>query len=403
MNNNKPKGVGATTTFFKIKAIKKSWRLIQGGQGAGKNWAIAQRLLEHASEKKRVITVVSDTFENLKDGVMLDYRNMFSMSGLDFDDYYNASTKELKWGESIIQFRYVVGHKPEAGKSKRRNILYINETTKVSFAAAEHYIARTSEICYFDLNPDMEGWTHTEIEPDPRCEKIIVTYKDNEFCPKGERDFIEARKYDFEGNITPWFKVYGLGETGTYSDRRIYQFNIVDELPQGIKRIPSGMDFGISPDPTALVDLYIDGHRLYIDEVFVTNNLMPEAIRGAERMSISDKMLEVGFKKGWKIGCDNAGAVEIRDLKKHGYNAVGVEKGSGSVKEGIKAMKNYEINVTRRSLNTIKGFESWFWKVDHNGKIVPEPMGHEPDCLAASRYGIRANIESSKAYTRFRP
>lgn len=393
MEDEERKGVGATTTFYKIASITKPWRLIQGGQGAGKNWAIAQRLLQHASEKKRTITIVSDTFENLKDGVIKDYRDMFYMNGLEFDDYYNASSKELRWADSILQFRYVVGHKPEAGKSKRRNILYINETTKVSYAAAEHYIARTSEFCYFDLNPDMEGWTHEHIEPDPRCEKIIVTYKDNEFCPKGEVDFIEARKNDEQ-----WFRVYGLGLTGTYSDRRVYKFEIIDEIPPGVKRISSGMDFGISPDPTALVDLYLDGHRLYIDEVFVENNLMPEKINGAERMSIVDKMDEVGFKKGWKIGCDSAGATEIKNLKKFGYNAVGVEKGTGSVREGIKAIKNYTIYVTKKSDNTIKGFESWFWKVDHNGKIIPEPDGHEPDCLAAVRYGVKNENSKTKSY-----
>src|SRR5690606_8579344 len=124
-----------------------------------------------------------------------------------------------------------------------------------------------------------------------------VTFKDNEFCPKGEIDFIEARKYDEKGEITPWYRVYGQGLTGTYSDRRIYQFQIVDELPKGIKRVPSGMDFGESPDPTALVDLYTGGAKLYIDEVFVENNLMPERIKGAERQCISDKMEEVGFQK----------------------------------------------------------------------------------------------------------
>ena len=161
------KGVGATTAYFKIGRMTKPWRILQGSMSASKNWSIGQHLLRLASEKKRIITVVTDTFENLKDGMIQDYRNMFYMNGLDFDKYYNGSTKNLTWGESIIQFRYISHSKPEAGKSKRRNILYINETTKVSYAAAMHYIARTSEICYFDLNPDMESWVHTEIEPGP--------------------------------------------------------------------------------------------------------------------------------------------------------------------------------------------------------------------------------------------
>lgn len=75
-------------------------------------------LLEKALEKKRIITIVTDTFENLKDGAIQDYKNMFDNCGLNFDDFYNKQEKNLQWGDSIIQFRYIAGHKKQAGKSK---------------------------------------------------------------------------------------------------------------------------------------------------------------------------------------------------------------------------------------------------------------------------------------------
>lgn len=372
-----------TTAYYKIKNMTKPWQVVQGGQGAGKNWAIGLRLIELASEKKRKITVVTDTFENLRDGMMEDYKDMFKIMGLDFDDFYNSQEKNLYWEDSVIQFRYIVGHKLQAGKSKRRDILYVNETTKVSYAAAEHYIGRTSEICFFDLNPDFETWTHTKIEPDKRAEKVILTYRDNEYCPQSEIDHIESRKDNAE-----WYRVYGLGLTGTYSDRRIYKFSIIDEIPPGVKRENSGMDFGVSPDPTFLVDTYTSAANIYFDQRFSQTGLMPQKIKGAERFCISDKMEEINFKKGWPIICDSAGESEIKDLNLNRYNAVGVKKGTGSVIEGIKKMKSYNIFVTKSSKELIKGFENWFWKLDHNGNIVPQPQGHEPDGLAAARYSV---------------
>lgn len=375
--------VGLTTAYYKIKEMEKPWRVVQGGQGASKNWSIEQILLEMAGEKKRIITIMTDTYENLKDGAIQDYQEMFHANGLVWGDFYNEGKKDLTWGVSTIQFRYIAGHKEQGGKSKRRNILYINETNKISYAAALPYIGRTKEVCFFDLNPDYETWVHTEIEPDKRAEKIILTYKDNEFCPQAEVDFIEGRKDNVE-----WYKVYGLGLTGTYSDRRIYQFKIIDALPEGIKRIPSGMDFGVSPDPTCLVDAFIDGPNLYWDELFEENGLMPTAIPGAERMCISDKLDELGFSKDWEIACDSSGASEIRDLRIHGYEAKKVEKPSGSQIAGIKKIKAYNIYVTKRSKHLIKALESWFWKTDHNGKIIAEPKGHEPDTLAAGRYSM---------------
>lgn len=421
--------VPLTTAYYKINDMSSQWRIVQGGQGAGKNWGIAIKLLEYASEKKRTITVVTDTFENLRDGVIKDYRDMFDMTGLNFDDYYHQGNKDMTWGPSTIQFRYVTGHKPQAGKSKRRDILYVNETNKVSYIAIEPYIARTNEICFFDLNPDYETWVHTKILPDERAERIILTHWDNEYCPKGEREYIESRKH-----LTEWYMVYGKGETGTYSERRVYTFTMTDTIPECAKRLPSGMDFGKNPDPTCLVDHYLDGIDLYLDEIFQEKDLLQEKLEGALRTSIVDRMdgliiievkklfpieqftkgddfylynikdeddiveteedraikLKISEYKNWYIVGDSAGRTELVDLRKHGYNARGVKKKTGSIPTGIARLQSYNIILTKRSTNIKKGMESWLRKVNEKGDIIPEPEGHEPHTLAATRYVMLA-------------
>ena len=377
-----------TTTFAKISLMTKKIKVIQGGQAAGKNYAIAQKLIEKAFEKRRVITVMTDTYDNLKDGVITDMKNIFIDIGIDFDTYYNKSSHDLAVGESIIQFRYISDNKEHAGKSKRRDILYINEGNKIGWNVASTYIGRTHEDVYIDHNPDYEYWAHTEVpklrdeDGNSISEQIIVTFKDNEFCPKSEIQYIESRK-----DNEKWYRVYGLGLTGTYSDRRIYDYEIA-EVPEMAIKINAGMDFGTSPDPTTLVDCYIQGPDIYLDEIFTDNNLMPEKIQGAERMAIVDKMDELEYPKGQMIVADSAGRVSILDLRKHGYNIIAVRKYKGSVIDGIKKLRGYNIHITPRSVNIKKAIETWFWKVDSNGKIVPEPDGHEPDTLAAARYAI---------------
>ena len=199
-------------------------------------------------------------------------------------------------------------------------------------------------------------------------------------CPKNEVNYIEARR----GNVE-WFKVYGMGLTGTYSDRQIYRFSVVEEIPKDAIQICSGMDFGKSPDPTVLVDCYIKGIDIYVNEVFIENNLEPEKIKGSERMSIVDKMETLNYPKTQLIVGDSAGATELRDLRKHGYNVRSVNK--TKVLLGMKRLNAFNIKATSRSVVTIKAFSNWLYDLDKNGKILPQPpKAHEPDTIAAIRY-----------------
>lgn len=378
-----------TTTFKKIYSLTKKIKVIQGGQAAGKNYAIAQILLSKAIEKPRIITVMTDTYDNLKDGSIQDFKHIFEEVGLNWDKLFNKSSHDIFLYGSQIQFRYISDIKSDAGKSKRRDILYINEANKIGWQVASTYIGRTHEEVYIDYNPDAEFWAHTEVPKlkdeagNPISEQIVVTYKDNEKCPDSEKNFIESRRDNIE-----WFRVYGLGQTGYYSERRIYKYKFIDQIPTNAQRIPSGMDFGVSPDPTILIDVWKSNNCIYVDEVFCLNNLMPEKIQGAERMAIVDQMDFVKHSKGQQIIADSAGAVEIRDLRKYGYEIKGVKKNPGSVIAGVNKLRGYDIYLTERSVNIKNGIEKWFWKVDINGKIIPEPDGHEPDGLAALRYVI---------------
>lgn len=385
--------VAYTTTYHKIKELEElddiNIYIIQGGQGAGKNIAIALRLLERAEDEPdlNTITILTDTYPNLKDGAISDFEFIFREWGYDFNDYFNKQNMTCTWFGTKIQFRHADNNKPQKGKGPRRDILYINEGNRLGWSGVEHYIARSKEV-YVDHNPDMEYWCMTELEIKENATKIIVTYLDNEMCPENEVQYIESRRHK-----TEWFRVYGLGLTGTYSERRIYAFEVVESIPEDAIRIPSGMDFGKSPDPTVLMDCFIKGISLYVDEGFIENNLMAEKIEGAERMSIVDKLEQIGFNKNQMIIGDSSGATELKDLRIHGYNVRGVKKGPGSVMLGMKRLSAYDIKVTKRSVTTVHAFSNFLYDIDANGKVIPQPpKAHEPDPIAAVRYVAMAKV-----------
>ncbi len=385
-----------TTAYHKISELTKKHRVIQGGQGASKTFSILIKFLGIALKSKVSvkITIVSDTYPTLKDGAIADMETICKSAGLNWTDVYNKTEKNLEINNTLIQFRNIDGHNFEQMKGVRRDYLFVNEATKVQLSTLDQMLTR-SKVVYYDFNPDFEFWIHTEIVPRLDAEIISLTYLDNELLSVEERTEIEMRVAasklpDASNKLKNWVNIYAYGQIGTYSDRQIYSYNFIDQIPKTAKRVPSGMDFGVSPDPTILIDVWQDGVNLYLDEVFCENNLMPEKIDGAERMSVYDKMVEVDHIKGQLTIGDTSGATTIRDLRTRGFNIVGVKgkNAKGSQIEGIRDVRGYNLLLTKRSLNVKKGIETWYFKVDSNGKIIPEPDGHEPDGLAALRYVV---------------
>lgn len=381
-----------TTAYHKINKLTDKYRVVQGGQGAGKTYSILAKLFYVAYGDKNKITIVTDTYPSLRDGVISDMKTICATAGFDWENNYHKSEKNLRFDNgSEIQFRNTDANNFQQLKGVRRDYLFINEANKTSFLTIDQMLSRTNKAIYIDYNPDAEFWAHERILNRDDAETLILTYIDNEKIGEGEKKEIELRideskKPDATDEIKQWVQVYAHGQLGTFSNRRIYSYQFCDKIPKTAKRIPSGMDFGVSPDPTIKIDCFVDGVNLYIDEVFCENNLMPEKIQGAERLSVVDKLIEVKHPKGQLIIGDSAAGTTLRDMRKHGYNVAGVKKTTGSQITGIRDVRGFNLFITRRSVNMKKGLENWFFKVDTNGKIIPEPDGHEPDGLAALRY-----------------
>jgi len=383
-----------TTAYHRIVSLKKKHCVIQGGAGAGKTYSILIYffLIALKSTKELEFLIVSNSYVSLKDGAIRIMRKIVTSAGYKWSDHYNKQDKDFTIFGCIFQFRYIDPHDPEQFKGVRRDYIFVNEATKTNFTTLDQAIFRVRISCYYDFNPDREFWVHKKIIPRTDCGFIQLTYKDNELLPLAEKNEIESRIFESKkpgasDNIINWVRVYAYGEIGVYSERQIYTYNFVDEIPADAKRIPSGMDFGISPDPTILIDIWQKKNNLYINEVFCENNLMPEKIKGAERMSVVDKLNQVNHNKGHLIIGDSASRTTIKDIRKHRYNIRGVKK--GKVIDGINEVRGYNLFITYSSLNMKAGFENWFFKIDSNGKIIPEPEGHEPDGLAALRYSVK--------------
>ena len=167
------------------------------------------------------------------------------------------------------------------------------------------------------------------------------------------------------------YSVYALGEWGSLKQGLVFpEYKIVSEFPLGCKRVGYGLDWGFYPDPCAVVKCGIKEGRLFLDEKLYENNLTSE--------TRANLMRQRGMLRNDRIAADR-NPEAIAELKKRGFPFIyPAEKGPGSVKAGIDALKMFEICITERSVNLKREFDNYSWKVDRRDDL---PTGEPEDAF----------------------
>jgi phage terminase large subunit len=247
---------------------------------------------------------------------------------------------------------------------------------------------------FLDWNPSAEFWFHQEIMNDSNVDYITLTYKDNEAAPKSAVDFIErakekAKTSDYWRN---WYNVYGLGRVGTLQGVVFTDWSQIEKIPTGAKYIGTGMDFGFTNDPTTVIDVYSQDGKLIIDEVVYETGLTNQAIYNR----LKD---EPRYKQKYIIA-DSAEPKSIAELQAMGLSVLGADK-TGGINSTIDVLQRYHIQITQRSVNTIKEFRSYKWQTDNQNKVTNKPIDHMNHAIDALRYCVGYYIRSKGATKSF--
>lgn len=261
---------------------------------------------------------------------------------------------------------------PEKVRGARRDRLFINEANNVSFDAFEQLEVRTKDFVFIDYNPVSEFWAMTEISGRNDVEKIILTYKDNEALSQEIIDSIEQRR-----NRKGWWQVYGLGELGEIEGKIYNGWKIIDEIPHEARLERYGLDFGYRPDPAAIVAIYYYNGGWILDEVVYRQEMSNHEIANTFK-SLQEKL----------IIADCAEPKSIDEIRSYGINVQPCKKGKDSKKFGIKLLQDQPISITKNSINGIKEYRNYLWKVDKNGEIIPGETDGTDHFLDAMRYGM---------------
>jgi len=374
----------STKAVEKIMAMKKRLRIVQGGSSAGKTIAMLLILIDRAqTEKGKLFSIVSETLPHLKKGAIRDFLNIMEGHGYYNDNNWNR-TDYIYTFETGTKIEFFSADSPDKVRGPRRDVLFINEANNISYETYTQLAIRTNEDIYIDYNPVAEFWVHDEIVNNRDKDTgelivdhdfIILTYKDNDALPPAVVQELESRK-----NRPAWWKVFGEGQLGGAEGVIYPKWNQIDGIPDGARLERYGIDFGYSNDPTVIVAVYYYNQGYILDEILFQ--------KGVSNKQIADTILAQEMKA--LAVADSAEPKSIDEIRSYGVNIVPAIKGQGSVLQGIQAVQDQHIEVTKRSTNVIKANRNYVWDTDQEGKATNKPSHFWSDAMDAVRYAINS-------------
>ena len=374
--------------FGKIAKLTDRIRVIQGAGGSSKTYSILQYLiiLASKSKKKLTISVVSESMPHLRRGAMKDFFDILETNGLYEPKNHNKSTFSYNLGRCKIEFFGV----EDAAKLRgaRRDILFVNEANNISHDAFTQLKIRTSEFIFLDYNPSHLAWVREYIEED-KSNFIKLNYLDNQFLHKEVIKDYEKAIEKAEKGSSYWqnfVSVYVWGEEGSIQGA-IYEFDVIDAVPETAEYIGTGLDFGWT-DPHAAVKVYRNGE----DEIILKEFLYKSQMLNPElaRILKTDEEISKGL-----IICDNARPEIIAELKLSNLITKAIKK--PMIIDRIVLAKQFNIRVTKDSENLIKELQNYVWDTNNENEAISVPKPNQQDhLLDAFSYLIwdRLNIRS---------
>lgn len=376
-----------TTKVYKQvdDAVKQGFTTIsaQGSARASKTyniliWLIVY-ILNHPGTR---VSIVRATLPSIKGSVYVDFKEILLRLGLWSDKNMNKSemTYTLANG-SLVEFFST--DQEQKLRGRKRNICFVNEANELSYLEWKQLKMRTTKFSIIDYNPSFgeDHWIN-ELNNDEETFHFITTYKDNPFLEDTIIREIESYKTK---NKSLW-QVYGLGIRSVIEGLIFPDVEVVDEVPEYVKKHYRGMDFGFSNDPTAIVDVYPYQDILYIDELCYRTEM------------VTSDIVKVLKDNGMTVDTisESADPRLVQEIYRAGVNIFPVKKFPGSIDAGLNKMKEYSIKVTKRSYNVIKEFKNYTWSQDKEGKFINVPIDSYNHAIDAIRYVVMMRLMGGK-------
>lgn len=365
-----------------------------GGASSGKSHGVFQKIVLKALkkwDKPRKVLILRKVGSTVRDSVFADVQAALSYFGVLNLSKVNMSAFriELPNGAELI-FKGM--DNPEKIKSikgisdvvmEEASEFTLDDYTQLTLRLRDK--AHKQKQIYLMFNPvSKANWVYNAFfVKNPKNTVVYqTTYKDNRFLDDLTKENIE----ELANRNEAYYKIYALGEFATL-DKLVfpkYEKRLLNK--DELKQLPSffGLDFGFTNDPTAFMHVKIDreNKRLYILEEYVKKGLLNN--------QIAEAITSLGYSKE-VIMADSAEQKSVAELQTLGLRrAIPVDKGKGSVLQGIQFLQQFDIIVDERCVKTIEELENYTWQKDkHTNEYINKPCDSYNHCIDAIRYALQ--------------
>jgi phage terminase large subunit len=372
--------IQTTRVFEDLITTDKRICVFQGSSRASKTYNIliywVYRLLQ---ENNKTLSLVRKTLPALKGSILRDLKEILINFGVYEPNKWHSVDGYFQLGTNIIEWFSVDDETKLRGR--KRDYLFINESTEISEDEYTQLILRTSDRVVIDLNPSLwNSWIY-DLEGQEDVFYTIVTYKDNPFLSDVQINEIEKLQYR-DQNL---WRVFGLGQKGVPTRVVFNHQQVIGEIPQEAKLLGYGIDYGYH-DAQTLIGVYKFDENIYVDELlYLKRTTIPDFIY---------KIKDLGINLKDDYICDSANPQAIEEMKRSGINTKPVAK--GTILHGIDLIKRHNLFVTSTSNNLLDELNQYVWKQDKNLKNLDEPIDDFNHCIDPIRYVLQMKINKPK-------
>lgn len=373
--------VQATRVFAEINKAKEQGYTTVSEQGSSRSsktyntviWLCVQCLKNPGT----TVSIVRATLPSIKGSVLRDFVQIMRSLGAWDSCKFNKSDLICTFPNgSWVEFFSCDNEQKLRGR--KRKILYVNEGNELRFIEWQQLQMRTTEFSIIDYNPSFsdDHWL-CSLNKEERTYHFITTYRDNPFLEAKVVEEIESLK---EKNPSLW-RIYGLGLQAMVEGLVFENVDVIKEIPRWHRKHHyRGVDFGFAQDPTAIVDVYISGGALWLDEICYQTQMLSsdiiEALKNANRKC----------GENVEIVSESADPRLIAEIANAGLDIRPVRKFPGSIMAGIQKMQELRIKVTERSVNIIKELRNYTYRQSKDGRWLNEPIDAYNHGIDAVRY-----------------